>query len=225
MSNRTKEIITKSEGIQAPDSASIRSAFTAYLKSEGKRPSSLKEFGVSSSFNQVTLKEHYKSLAELEKDVWVQWFDQTITILNQSEEYMKYGAQERLLAFYYTWFDTVKPYRAYLINAPAVPKIFTMMDWFLREIKQSFLKYAGEIVQLAAENQEIVKRPVLLNLYDKILWQQFLFVMNFWIKDKSEEQTNTDEAIERAVQLSIELAGRTQLDAIADFGKFLWKNN
>jgi len=53
---------------------------------------------------------------------------------------------------------------------------------------------------------------------------QLLFVIGFWIKDDSIAFEKTDAAIEKAVNLSFDLMGKGPLDAMLDFGKFLYQN-
>ncbi len=201
---------------------SLQTAFLEFVKDKGRRPKSVSEFCRGQEVDRESFRTHFSTLAALEKDLWKNWFYDTISVLENSPEYHEYSARERLLSFYYTWMETIKPAREYLKVAPVLPQLYSGVDWFLTDAEGEFLNYTKGLIQLAATNQEIVKRPLLQNYYNKALWQQFLFIMNYWIKDKSEEQAKTDEAIERAVNLFFELAGRTQADAIFDFGKFLF---
>ncbi len=200
-------------------------SFEQYIQANGKRPRSYTEFCEVQKLKPEEAHAHYRTLVALEKAVWLHWFNETLSVLASSEEYKDYSARERLLSFYYTWMDTVKPFDDYMKTAPTLPKLFSGVDWFLADIQRAFLNYVKELVQLAAANGEIMKRPLVQNYYDNALWQQFLFIMNYRLKDKSEEKTKTDEAIERSVNLFFELAGRNQLDSILDFGKFLFKKN
>ncbi|MFN9518224.1 MAG: TetR/AcrR family transcriptional regulator, partial [Bacteroidota bacterium] len=56
------------------------------------------------------------------------------------------------------------------------------------------------------------------------LWANLLFVMGFWLKDSSNAFEKTDEAIERSVNLAFDLMGRSPLDSMIEFGKFLFQN-
>jgi hypothetical protein len=51
-----------------------------------------------------------------------------------------------------------------------------------------------------------------------------LFILNFWVKDPSQQFEQTDVAIEKAVNTSFDLIGKTPLDTIFDFAKFLFQN-
>ncbi|MFN6082873.1 MAG: TetR/AcrR family transcriptional regulator, partial [Bacteroidota bacterium] len=60
--------------------------------------------------------------------------------------------------------------------------------------------------------------------YGEALWVNMLFVTGFWLKDQSAGFEKTDEAIERSVNLAFDLMGRSPLDSMIDFGKFLFQN-
>jgi hypothetical protein len=62
-------------------------------------------------------------------------------------------------------------------------------------------------------------------LFSEGAWVQLLFLLKFWMEDKSPGFEKTDMAIEKSVQTVFELFDNTPLDSIIDFGKFLWKEN
>jgi ubiquinone biosynthesis protein COQ9 len=48
--------------------------------------------------------------------------------------------------------------------------------------------------------------------------------LKFWIDDTSNAFEKTDAAIEKSVNLAMDLMGKSPLDAALDFGKFLFQN-
>ena len=62
-------------------------------------------------------------------------------------------------------------------------------------------------------------------LFSEGAWVQLLFLLKFWMEDKSAGFEKTDMAIEKSVHTVFELFDNTPLDSIIDFGKFLWKEN
>lgn len=207
-----------------PQPPEIIKAFVEYVQHHGSAPNTLSEFCLVKHLESSKVRKHYRTISAIEKAAWAHWFEETFNVLNNSAEYKDYNARERLLSFYYTWLDTIKPARSYVQRAPKLPGLFSALDLFLGDVEKAFLQYTHALVKMASAGEEIVARPVITNYYNRAVWQQFLFIMNFWIKDKSEEQSKTDEAIERSVNLLFELAARNQMDAIIDFGKFLFKS-
>ncbi|GIV33937.1 MAG: hypothetical protein KatS3mg031_1472 [Chitinophagales bacterium] len=202
----------------------LQNIFIAYIKEKGRRPKTIKEFCAFTCIEPRDFKTHYKTFASLECDLWNRWFEETMAVLENSTEYQTYNAREKLLAFYYTWQETIQDADSYLRIAPVLT-LYSAMDWFLTDLEVKFLQYAEKLIQLATKNREIVQRPFITDYYKHLLWHQFLFIMNYRIRDKSAEHAKTDEAIERSVNLFFELTGRTQADAIFEFGKFLFTGN
>ena len=90
-------------------------------------------------------------------------------------------------------------------------------------LKEAFLEYANELIAEGKEIGEIVDRPIIGNRYDEGMWRQLQFVIYFWVKDDSQNFERTDEAIEKAVNLSFDIMGRGPIDAALDFAKFLYQ--
>src|SRR5436853_7646442 len=99
------------------DSTKILTAFTGYLQKTGKRPGSISEFCKSQALAEDDVRAHFKTVAALEKAAWLHWFEETLAVLASSDDYKDYTARERLLSFYYTWMETVKPLQAYMKSA------------------------------------------------------------------------------------------------------------
>ena len=72
--------------------------------------------------------------------------------------------------------------------------------------------------------QELAERKYIDGKYVDGLWLNFLFVIKFWVDDNSPAFEKTDAAIEKSVNLALDLMGKSPLDAAFDFGKFLFQN-
>ena len=86
------------------------------------------------------------------------------------------------------------------------------------------MQFVDEILLQAKETEEVVDRPVIGNKYGEGLWIQALFVLQFWTKDESIGFEKTDAAIEKAVNVSFDLMGKSPIDSVLDFAKFLYQN-
>ncbi|HEY9116898.1 MAG TPA: TetR family transcriptional regulator C-terminal domain-containing protein, partial [Roseivirga sp.] len=92
------------------------------------------------------------------------------------------------------------------------------------DVKKGFKSWVAELLLEGEETEEIENRPLIGKRYDEALWLQFLFVVGFWVKDDTKGFEKTDAAIEKSVNLAFDLMGRGPLDAMLDFGKFLFQN-
>ena len=68
---------------------------------------------------------------------------------------------------------------------------------------------------------EIKERKFISDKYAHGFWIQALFVLKYWVDDKSVNFEMTDAAIEKSVDVSFKLISDTSIDSIIDFGKFI----
>ena len=94
----------------------------------------------------------------------------------------------------------------------------------LSYVKNAFKEFLTELMLEAKETEEVKARPYISDKYEDAIWVQFLFVLNFGSKMTVEVFEKTDAAIEKSVNLAFDLMGRGPLDAMVDFGKFLFQN-
>jgi hypothetical protein len=130
-----------------------------------------------------------------------------------------------MLSIFFGWIEKIKANRTFvkfmfdkhLKPLPNYPR-------FLKKMKEEFIRLSQEIVQTGIDKQEVTDRKYVSDKYGEALWVNMLFVTGFWLKDQSTAFEKTDEAIERSVNLAFDLMGRSPLDSMIDFGKFLFQN-
>ncbi len=204
----------------------LKEAYMDYLLEHGKTPPSVYQFMKMQKKKEVEFYDYFNSFTSLEKDIWKGFAEETITRIQSDAVYMEYSVREKLLAFYYTMVEVLKNNRSYVMlrvnQLPAPGRRSPSVEVFSR-LRETFLEYANELIAEGKEIGEIVSRPVIGNRYDEGLWRQLQFVIQFWIKDDSQNFERTDEAIEKAVNLSFDIMGRGPIDAAVDFAKFLYQ--
>lgn len=198
--------------------------FLSFVETKNARPGSLYELAGYMGESKEALQSFYKNIAELEQELWKSFLEQTYNRLNAEPAYADYVARERLLAFYYTLLEVIKPYRTYIKLVPLSTSILHLGTDVLAGFKSHFKTYTQGIVNLGVETGEVEQRTFLVDKYHEALWAQCLFILNFWTKDTSEDFQKTDEAVERSVNLSLDLMARGPIDSLVEFGQFLFKN-
>lgn len=209
---------TKKKTLTAAD---FQKAYLDFVRTNGKRPGSARGLCDAAELDLDVFYEHFKNLVALEKNLWLAWYDETIDVLAGSPEYAQYSAQERLFAFLYTWLETLEPHIDYIKLAPRFLNIFQPTELILMDFKRGYLAYTTDLSEIAKETGELIDRLVIERVFPDVFWLQLIFVLNYWMKDESEDKAKTDEAIERSVSLAFEWMGRNQLDSVFEFGKFL----
>lgn len=202
----------------------LKTHYLQFVAEQKTRPTSIFALAQHLGTEKETLLKHYKTIAALEADIWNGILEETLQRLNAEPAYAEYVARERLLAFYYTLLEVIKPYRHYINLAPLSTSILHFGADVLVSFKKGFLDYTQGIVNLGLETGEVEQRTFVTDKYKEALWAQCLFILNFWTKDTSEDFQKTDEAVERSVNLSLDLMARGPIDSLIEFGQFLFKN-
>jgi hypothetical protein len=202
----------------------VREAYMAYMLEYGYEPPSIFVFAKSLGLKESEFYNFYNSFTAIKKAIWLGFFSDTLERLHSEEVYMEYSVREKLLAFYYTWIEVLKENRSYVIQTVKEVKKPELTPAFLKPFKEHFVHFANELLSEGKETEEVVDRPVIGNRYDDGLWLQLLFILNFWVKDDSQGFEKTDAAIEKAVNLSFDLMGKTAIDSLVNFAKFMFQN-
>ncbi|MHA7101679.1 TetR family transcriptional regulator C-terminal domain-containing protein [Roseivirga pacifica] len=202
----------------------IKAEFIAYVLEHEHKPASIFKFVKALKLKEEVFYQEFNSFENVEKQVWLDFFNETVEKLRSDEVFDEYSVREKMLAFFFTWIEVLKANRSYILLT--VPKMHVpqMTPYYLTGIRSAFKDFISELLLEAKETEEVKNRPYISNRYEDAIWIQFLFVMNFWLKDESKAFEKTDAAIEKSVNLAFDLMGAGPLDAMVDFGKFLFQN-
>lgn len=202
----------------------ILDAYKEILLTDGQKPTSVFKFTKSLGISEAEFYEHFSSFSAIEKSIWKQMLEKTLTDVMAEEVYEGYSVREKLLGFYFTWIETLKANRSYVLM---VWEKSGRKNWAPEELsylKEPFKNYSQNLVNEGFEKGELYNRPLISDRYTDALWLQFGHITTFWVKDDSKGFEDTDALIEKSVNLGADLMGTTTLDAALDLAKFLWKS-
>ncbi|GAB3496750.1 hypothetical protein GCM10027341_16010 [Spirosoma knui] len=216
----------------------IRKAYTDYVLENGKQPTSVFQFAKKLKLSEADFYNYYTSFDAIEADIWLAFFQDARATVEADTTYQGYSVREKLLAFYYTWIELLKAQRSFVvysygrlqtermgqrpIGMPSSRQVGTSR--VLYPFKDSFYDYARDLLAEGRESKEVEPRPFITDRYPNALWNQTLFLLDFWVRDVSKNFEKTDTAIEKAVNTAFDLIGRSPLDTLFDFAKFIYQN-
>jgi AcrR family transcriptional regulator len=196
-------------------------AYKRLALEKGILPVSKKEIAHAAGLEVEDFLTAFPSLEALQEVVWVQYLRETLEALETSEAYASYSVREKMLAYYFTFFEQLEAEREFVQLFEPKMGVWNYNPTFLIAFKKAFLAFVEELIKEGLETQEIAERLMLGSEYGGWHWPQMLFLLNKWIEDKSEAHALSDEAIEKAVNLGFDIMGRNVLDSAFDFGKFI----
>ena len=201
----------------------ITSWYMDYVLNHNKKPSSVYSFAKENNFEENLFYNYYGSFEAIEKGVFKAFFDNTCTLLEKSDEYTDFDPRNKLLSFYYTFFENLTANRSYVVYALAGNKNHLKSLAALTELKKSFSEYIEKLnIQTIDLKEERLEKLQIRSLKETA-WLQLLVTIKFWLDDTSASFEKTDIFIEKSVKASFDLIDTTPLKSIIDFGKFLFK--
>ena len=198
-------------------------AYTDYVLTHQKQPSSVYIFCKEIGEEEQEFYKYFASFSALEENVFSTLFEETLTMLQNSEGYHEYDNKTKLLSFYFTFFELLTANRSlitYLLKAEKhdLKQLSKLKE--LRKLFQAFIQSMDlNVVDIPKEKIQKIQGKAI----DELAWGQFLLTLKFWMEDTSHSFEKTDLFIEKSVHASFDLMDLTPLKNIIDFGKFLWK--
>jgi hypothetical protein len=194
-----------------------------YVLMHNEKPKSVYAFTKQNNFEENNFYVFFGSFDALEQSIFKVFFDNTITTLEKSKDYQSFDARNKLLSFYFTFFETLTANRSYVVHALHGHKNSMKSLKVLSHLKKSFTHYIENLgINLIGVPQEQIEKIQNRGLKESA-WFQLLVTMKFWLDDSSTSFEKTDIFIEKSVKASFDFIDVTPFKSIIDFGKFLYK--
>ncbi len=197
--------------------------FMEFLIKNNKKPDSVASFINEFKINKRDFYTDFEDFNDLEQYIFNLFFENTLKALINSPEYQSFSNKDKLLSFYYTFFENLNANRDYVkISMSLKSNDFKRLKT-LSLLKTSFTNYISSLDIISFD----LKQDSLENAQTKILeessWFQLLLTMKFWLDDDSNDFEKTDILIEKSVNASFDLIDVKALKSVIDLGKFLFK--
>jgi len=194
-----------------------------YVLMHNHKPKSVYAFAKNNNFDESKFYEFFTSFEALEQSIFKVFFNNTHGALEKSDDYHSFDARNKLLSFYYTFFENLTANRSYVVHALKGNKNDMKSLKVLSHLKKSFNNYIEHLgINLIDVKQDQLQKIQNRGLKESA-WFQLLVTMKFWLDDTSPSFEKTDIFIEKSVKASFDLIDTTPLKSIIDFGKFLFK--
>ncbi|CAM3502445.1 TetR family transcriptional regulator C-terminal domain-containing protein [Aequorivita lipolytica] len=201
----------------------IITAYMEWVLSKEKAPLSVFKFCKENNFKEAEFYEFFGSFEGLQMEIWNSFYKQTILLANKDENYSGYTNQEKMLTFFYTFFELLTLNRSYLLFTLREQRDMMKNLNQLKGLRRNIKHFAADLIR---ENNEEKRLKILkqsVTVFSEGAWIQTLFLLKYWMDDNSAGFENTDIAIEKSVRAIFDVFDTQPLESLLDFGKFLWK--
>ena len=197
--------------------------YMEYVLEQGKQPNSVLSFAKSNNFEESLFYQFFGSFDAIESGIFKAFFDNTEAVLEKSEEYNTFDSKNKLLTFYFTFFENLTANRSYVVYALDRKKHHLKTYKALQELKRTFGVYIEdlgiEFIDFKEKNLDNIQSRGI----QETAWIQLLVTLKFWLEDSSPSFEKTDIFIEKSIKASFDLIDTAPLKSIVDFGKFIFK--
>lgn len=201
----------------------IISVYMDYVLLNEKIPLSVYKFCKVNNLTEAEFYKHFGSFQGLQIEIWNSLFQQSILVINQDEVYSTYTNREKMLAFYYTFFEMLTLNRSYMLFVLREHKDVMRNLSQLKGLRRNVKHFASQLIQEKNEEKQLKILKQSVTIFSEGAWLQTLFLLKYWMDDNSAGFENTDLAIEKSVRAIFDVFDTKPMESILDFGKFLWK--
>jgi len=197
--------------------------YMKYVLENGEKPHSIFLFAKELGLKEVDFYKFFTSFERIESSIFKAFFINTKQLLDKNKEIETYTPQDKLLSFYFTFFEVLKANRSYVTSVLGIRKNGLKSISSLHELRNSFIEYIKEIEIESIDLQEKKLERLKEKGIAEWSWGQLLITIQFWLDDTSPDFEKTDVFIEKSITTSFALMDTNTLSKVFDLGKFLFK--
>ena len=199
--------------------------YMEFVLENNHNPKSVFCFAKENNFEESDFYKFYGTFEGIEQSIFSEFFNNTIKVLAKSEEYPNYDARNKLLSFYFTFFEILTANRSYVVYAlkgnEDVTKLRSLK--LLKDLKQDFKTFSNNIGIEKIDLQQEQLGKIQDKTMQESSWIQLILTMKFWLDDTSPSFDKTDIFIEKSINSRFDLLDIKPLKSLLDFGKFILK--
>ena len=201
----------------------IVSKYMNEVLEKGEKPKSVYLFAKHNHFTEAEFYTFFGTLESLEKEIFKLFFENSVNLLHQHPDYPQYDMKNKMLSFYFTFFEILTANRSYVLQSLKRDRNPLKNLVQLTTLREAFKNYVSEILtdDYRLEQEKLQKYQE--KAIQESAWLQLMMTIKFWMDDDSAAFEKTDIFIEKSVNASFELMNVAPLNHLIDFGKFLFK--
>ncbi|MGB1017791.1 MAG: TetR family transcriptional regulator C-terminal domain-containing protein [Chitinophagales bacterium] len=188
-----------------------------------KLPRSIFVFCANNDIEETDFHHHFENLKTLEAFIFEVFYENTIKLLYADEAFNNFEAQDKVLSFYYTFFELLAANKKFVLICLESKNKFSKILLY-KDLREQYLHFIESIdidfIDIPIEQIEKTKDKIITN----ISWLKFILTIEYWLKDDSVAFEKTDVLIEKSVHTAFQLLNTKPLESVLDLGKFLVKD-
>lgn len=202
---------------------SIITGYMNYVLEQETLPKSIYKFCKENDIEEADFYQFFGSFDALRNGVWTKFYSNTAKLLSENKEYAGFSNREKLLTFFFAFFELLTLNRSYVLFALNEHSVMLRNMEQLKGLRKQIKAFAIDLIEDGNADKTLKITQHNPRLFSEGAWVQFVFLLQFWMDDTSPAFEKTDIAIEKSVNTVFDVFDHTPLENILDFGKFLYK--
>ena len=119
-------------------SADIISYYMDYVLQHNAQPTSIYNFAKANNFEEQEFYKYFGNFNALEQSIFKEFFDNAYNLLEKNEDFKSFDSRNKLLSFYYTFFEILTMNRSFVVYMLKRDKDHLQKHRSLLKLKERF---------------------------------------------------------------------------------------
>jgi len=190
--------------------------YMEYTLENSDYPKSVYSFCKEKKIKEEAFYRYFGSMDAISKGIWNTLFSTTIDAINANEAYSNLSMRDKLLTFFYTFFELLALNRNYIVKELNYRNVQLENIGQLRSLRNHIKSFARELIEIDMDENPI-------SAFTEDTWLQFLYLLRVWINDVSVDYEETDVSIGKSVDRMCNVWENSFLNNFISFDKILWE--
>jgi AcrR family transcriptional regulator len=203
----------------------IISAAVDLITEKGVKATTMRAVAREAGMGDATIYNYFPTKESILFGYYGQALETGVSALKGITDFNQYDLKEQIQALFETLLEHFLPDREFV--AESFPSIFftlTPAHRQIQSIQDRFIQVLDDMFRAAVEVEE-VSEQVFKELVYHVLWDFFVGTVLYWLKDDSEQFTNTTVFIDKSLDLGYALLRAGVVNKMVDISSFLFKTH
>ncbi len=194
-----------------------------YVLEHETTPKTVYKFCKENKMTEEQFYQFFGSFEGVQQEIWNTFYQKSIDLMHKSPEVEQFGSREKLLTFYFTFFEMLTANRSYVLFMLKEHREPLKNLSQLKGLRKKIISFVKGLIEEDNKDKNVKLLQRNERIFSEAAWLQTLFLLKFWMDDHSPQFEKTDVAIEKSVNTVFDVFDNTPLERVLDFGKFLFK--
>lgn len=183
----------------------ISNNFIDYILSKGSPPHSVYEFAKEFGFEESEFYTFFGSFEQIEMKFFKQMFDYTMSLIEETPDYIAYDAPQKISTFYFIFMEVATSNRSFIKYL--LPKKVTQIHKLgtMKTLREAFLNFAKQTLENPIKTNVKKINTIQNKMMAEGAWLQFMSIIGYWLNDSTPNFEKTDIYIEKSVRAGFDL--------------------